>query len=311
MTRKLPCSCLAFTLFTAIFWLPGLFPGAPMIAFLFILIAVVAHFTTPALFALIQIGGGGSFVTPVALISSAGVAALNRFDPTVTLIYLLFYAVLPAMAANILRRHGGLARSGEVLAVAIFCAVTAALALGAALHGDGSLQKYTRMLMAPMFAPIEGRGGDAVEEVEASLALAMPGLVAGGLWSIWWGGLLGARWLAMRYGFYHDSCFSWYYVRFQPRLALLMLLALVPANMAGGNLQFVAIALSLLLAALFAVQGVAVAHLWLKERQLNVLLAGMYIFLFFWSLAIIPFVVIGLLDTWFDFRRGAPPEEGV
>jgi len=311
LTRKLPCACLGFTLFTAMFWLPGLFSGAPLLAVLFSLIAVLAHFTTPALFALIQLGGGSSFVLPVALIGATGVAAVSHFSLTLVSFFLLLYVAVPAWTVTTLRRHGGLARSGEQLAITLFIAIVCALAIGATNHSNGSLQGYTRVLMAPLFNTIATQTHGDTSALESTLTLAAPGLVAVGLWSIWWSALLGARWLAMRYGFYHDSYFYWYYVRFSPRFALLMLLALIPANLADGNLQFIAIALSLLLGGIFAVQGVAVAHLWLKTRQLTFLLAVMYFVLFFWSLAIIPFIVIGLLDTWFDFRRGSPPEEGV
>ncbi len=313
LTRKVPCAALAFTLFTAMFWLPGLFAGAPLLAVLFSLIAVLAHFTTPALFAVIQLGGGSGFVLPVALISGAGVAAISSFNLMMILLFLLLYVAIPVWGVDILRQHGGLARSGQQLAVTLFVAVICALAFGASSAHDGSLRDYTATLMQPMFDSVaaQSRGQSAaMEGVQSMLALAAPGMVALGLWSIWWGALLGARWFAVRYDFYHDSYFHWFYVRFSPLFATLMLAALLPANLADGNVQFIAITLSILLAGMFAVQGVAVAHLWLKERQLTMLLGVMYFALFFWSLTIIPFVVIGLLDTWFDFRRGTTPEEG-
>jgi type III secretory pathway component EscU len=36
----------------------------------------------------------------------------------------------------------------------------------------------------------------------------------------------------------------------------------------------------------------------------------MYLMLFIWSVMIIPFVIIGLLDIWFDFRRKIPAVGG-
>lgn len=310
LTRKLPCAALAFTLFTAMFWLPGALAGVPLLAVLFSLLAVVAHFTTPALFAVIQLGGGSSFVVPVALISSVGVAAIGNFNLLLVTLFLLLYVAIPAWSVTTLRQHGGLARSGQQLAVTLFVAILCSLALGANAHNSGSMQAYMASLLQPLFTSITTQSNHDTSAIQSTLALAAPGLIAVGMWSMWWGAILAARWMANRYGFYHDSYFHWYYVRFSPRAALLMLVALVPANFASGDLQFAAIALSVLLAGMFAVQGTAVAHLWLKMRNMSLMLGVMYVALFFWSILIIPFVVVGLLDTWFDFRRNAIPEEG-
>jgi len=309
LTQKLPCAALAFTLFTAMFWLPGMLAGVPLLAVLFSLIAVLAHFATPALFALIQLGGGSSFVLPVALISGVGVAAISNFNLMLVALFLLLYVAIPAWAVATLRQHGGLARSGQQLAITLFVAVICGLALGANGHGS-SMQGYMVSLMQPLFDSITAQTHHDTSAMQSLLALVAPGLVTVGLWSMWWSSVLGARWIAVRYGFYHDSYFHWFYVRFSPRFALLTLLVLLPANLASGNLQFVSIALAILLAGMFALQGIAVAHLWFKARRMMFMLGVMYFALFFWSVLIIPFIMVGLLDTWFDFRRNAIPDEG-
>jgi len=309
LTQKLPCAALAFTLFTAMFWLPGVLAGVPLLAVLFSLVAVLAHFATPALFALIQLGGGSSFVLPVALITSVGVAAISNFNLLLVALFLMLYVTIPAWAVTSLRQHGGLARSGQQLAITLFLAVICGLALGASNH-DSSMQNYMILLMQPLFDSISAQTNQDMSSMQSMLALTAPGLLAVGLWSMWWSSVLGARWIAERYGFYHDSYFHWFYVHFSPRFAQLMLLALIPANIASGDLQFAAIALSILLAGMFAVQGMAVAHLWLKVREMKLMLGIMYFALFFWSILIIPFIVVGLLDTWFNFRRNAIPDEG-
>jgi len=309
LTQKLPCAALAFTLFTAMFWLPGALAGLPLLAVLFSLVAVLAHFATPALFALIQLGGGSSFVLPVALISAVGVAAISSFNLLLVMLFLLLYVAVPAWAVATLRQQGGLARSGQQLAITLFLAVICGLALGA--NGDGSsMQQYMVALMQPLFASITAQTHHDSSSVQSLLALTAPGLVTVGLWSMWWSSVLGARWLAARYGFYHEQCLHWFYVRFSARFALLTLLTLVPANLASGDLQFVSIALAILLAGMFSVQGMAVAHLWLKVRKMKLMMGVMYFALFFWSILIVPFIMVGLLDTWFNFRRNALPDEG-
>ncbi len=317
LTNKLPCALLAFTLFSAMLWVPMLFSGAPLLAVVMSLLAVLAHFATPMLFALIQLGGGMSFLLPVALIASVGVAAISHVNMLLVALFLLLYVAAPAWAVSVLRQHGGLARSGEYLAVMLFVAVMGGLVAGAA-HLDGSLQQYTTTLLQPFFDSVSsqskgipsGQSEAVLQGMQGMLSLVAPGMVALGLWSIWWSSVLGARWIASKYNFYHDSYFHWFHVRFSPRYAVFMLAALFPANLASGNLQFVAISLALLLAGMFAMQGVAIAHLWLKLRKMQLMLSMMYVALFFWSILVIPFIVVGLLDTWFDFRRNAIPEDG-
>ncbi|MDQ6963767.1 MAG: hypothetical protein Q9M13_02475 [Mariprofundales bacterium] len=309
LTQKLPCAALAFTLFTAMFWLPGAAAGVPLLALLFSLLAVLTHFATPALFALIQLGGGSSFVLPVALICAVGVLAISSFNIMLTALFLLLYVTVPVWAVTTLRQHGGLARSGEQLAITLFLAVICGLALGAN-ESSSNLQEYVVTLMQPLFTSITAQTHQDTSALQSMLSLSAPGLVTVGLWSIWWSATLGARWVAIRYGFYHDNHSDWFHVRFTPRFALLTLAALLPANLASGNLQFIAIALAILLAGIFAVQGVAVAHLWLREHQMRFMLGVMYFALFFWSILIIPFIMVGLLDTWFDFRRSTAPDEG-
>jgi type III secretory pathway component EscU len=39
-------------------------------------------------------------------------------------------------------------------------------------------------------------------------------------------------------------------------------------------------------------------------------IALMYLMLIIWSILIIPFVIIGLMDIWFDYRRNMPAVGG-
>jgi len=57
---------------------------------------------------------------------------------------------------------------------------------------------------------------------------------------------------------------------------------------------------------MLAMQGVAVGHSWLKAKGMMLSIAMMYLMLLIWSVMIIPFVIIGLLDIWFDYRRKMP-----
>ncbi|MDX8383574.1 MAG: DUF2232 domain-containing protein, partial [Ghiorsea sp.] len=90
--------------------------------------------------------------------------------------------------------------------------------------------------------------------------------------------------------------------------ALLVLLALT--NMASGDIQYVAMNTLLVLAGLIAVQGIAVAHLWLKSREMMNTIVMMYVMLFFWSAVVLLFMIVGLFDIWFNYRRNMLPTVG-
>ncbi len=68
--------------------------------------------------------------------------------------------------------------------------------------------------------------------------------------------------------------------------------------------------LLVVLGGLLAAQGIAVGHCWLKAKGMILGIGLMYLMLFIWTAMIIPFVIIGLLDIWFDYRRKIPAVGG-
>jgi uncharacterized protein YybS (DUF2232 family) len=82
------------------------------------------------------------------------------------------------------------------------------------------------------------------------------------------------------------------------------------AALGTGSVQYLAVNCTLIAAGMLAVQGVAVAHVWLASRQLQIVGALVYVMLLIQPAMVLPFVVIGLLDIWFDYRRVDSPENG-
>jgi len=75
-------------------------------------------------------------------------------------------------------------------------------------------------------------------------------------------------------------------------------------------LHYIAVNAAILIGGLLAAQGVAVGHSWLKAKGMLLSIAMMYFMLIIWSILIIPFVIIGLMDIWFDYRRNIPAVGG-
>ncbi len=316
LTRRVPCALLAVVMFSAAWWLPGSLQNMQLLAWMFALLAIGTHLLTPGLFALITLGGGSSYALQVALLSAIGVGLTAGMQPLVGLLMLLMYGIMPIAAATSLRRPGGLARSGQNLAIGLLLAVLAGLWAGAnAAHMD--MRGYVDHLLSPVFesAASQLHGQDA----EASAALAqfrrssvwiLPGSLALGLWMIWWGNALLARGMARRYGFFHGEQAPLLSIRFGRTTAYALILAVATANLVEGDVQFMAVGTAILGAGMLGMQGVAVAHTWLKIRQQPWMIVIMYMLLTMWSVLAIPFVLLGLMDVWFDYRRNMRSADG-
>jgi len=273
---------------------------------------------TPALFALIFMGGGMRYTLQVSGLVAAAVMALSGFDVLLGLMVGLFYCVLPALAANSLRLMGGVSRSATQLALGMFVAVMVALLMGSQSQSL-SLQGFVDHLLAPMFEVMQNGGAQAgvnqidakdLEQTQVLLSWIMPGLMAFSLWFVWWSNVLLARKVAMRYGFYTGDTGTLLSVRFGKPIAYALMLSLILANVDAGSVQYIAVSLALMLAGVLSVQGIAVAHVWLKARDMNMVIAMMYVLLFIWFMMVIPFIILGMLDIWFDYRRNENPTLG-
>jgi hypothetical protein len=316
LTRRVPCALLAVVMFSAAWWLPGSLQNMQLLAWMFALLAIGTHLLTPGLFALITLGGGSSFALQVALLSAVGVGLAAGMQPLVGLLMLLMYGVMPIAAAVNLRRPGGLARSGQNLAIGLLLAVLAGLWAGAnAAHMD--MRGYVDHLLSPVFdsAATQLHGQDpqasaALTQFRRTAAWLLPGSLALGLWMIWWGDALLARALARRFGFFRGEQAPMLSIRFGRTTAYAFILAVAGANLVEGDIQFMAVGTAILGAGMLGMQGVAVAHTWLKIRQQPWMIVIMYMLLTMWSVLAIPFVLLGLMDVWFDYRRHMKSADG-
>jgi len=318
LTKHLACAALALVLLSAMVWLPILFSSIPILALLFSFVAVALHMLTPALFALIFMGGGMRYTLQVSGFVTFAVIAFSGFDVLLGLMVGLFYCVLPALAANSLKLVGGVSRSASQLLLGMFAAVMVALLMGSQSQ-DLSLQGFVDQLLAPMFEVMQNGGAqaggnqlnaEALQKTQVLLSQIMPGLMAFSLWLVWWSNVLLARKVAMRYGFYVGDTGSLLQLRFGKPVGYALMLGLILANVDAGSVQYIAVSLALMLAGALSVQGIAVAHVWLKARDMKMVIAMMYVLLFIWFMMVIPFIILGMLDIWFDYRRNKNPTLG-
>lgn len=308
LTRRIPCASVALVMFTAVIW-GAVASGVPLLAVVLSLLGLTLHMLTPALFALIVFGGGLIYALQVAVITALAVTVITDFSLMSGIVFMLLYATLPALAATSLGRIEGMGRSAQQLAFGLFLAVIAALLAGAGSQGV-DIHTFVGQQIAPFFNDLassipvgEKAALDAIEQAKVMTAWALPGFLAFGLWMVWWMNILLARKIAVTYGFFRGDHSEWLMIRFSKAAGIALVVATLLANITDGSVQYIAISTSIMLAGLLALQGVSVAHVWIRARGMQMTLVVMYLLLMIWSAMIIPFIIAGLLDIWFDFRR--------
>lgn len=314
LTRRIPCAALLLALLGAVVWLPALSKGLPLLALLASAVGIGLHVLAPSLVALITFGGGASFALHVTGIVSLAVVAIAGFDLLPGLVVLVVYGLLTIMSAGSLRGTDGVKRSAVIVAIGMGVAVFAALVVGSTVQGMG-LHAYAAHLVAPLFDNVqlpadEPGAAEVLQRTRDMTALILPGIVAIGLWMAWWGDVMLARNVAKRYGFYDGNEASALNLEFGKPLAYAFMAMLVMANFAGGDVRFVGVNAAILFGGLLAAQGVAVAHSWLRAKGFILAISLMYLMLIMWSAMIFPFVIVGLLDIWFKYRRNLTPASG-
>jgi hypothetical protein len=252
----------------------------------------------------------------VAAIASLGITALAGFSLLPGLIVLTVYGLLPMLAAMAEMRTDGMRRSAQYLALTLGGVVLISIMAGASIQGLG-LREFVASALAPIFDGLltqmpagDPEAAQMVEQVRQMTVGFFPGIVALGLWFVWWGDIVFARNIAVKYDFYQGSKSDLLELRFGKSLAYVFLALLALVNLGAGDVQYVAINTAILLGGLLAAQGIAVGHCWLKAKGMILAITLMYLMLFIWSAMIIPFVIIGLLDIWFDYRRKIPEVGG-
>ncbi|MDQ6993769.1 MAG: DUF2232 domain-containing protein [Mariprofundus sp.] len=288
----------------------------PFVLILSTLIGLTLHVLAPALVAIITLGGGITFAAHVVVIASIGASILSGFSLLPGLITLTAYGLLPLIAAAALLKQHGLQYSARYMAAGLGLLVLISTIAGALLH-EGGLREFISLLMSPMFE--EAQQQVAVSDFETLQVLTqaqqmmisiLPGLVALSVWFAWWGDIVLARNFANRYGFYKGDQASPLALSFGKKFAYLFLVLLLLANLASGDLQYIGINAAIMIGGLLAAQGIAVGHSWLKTKNMTLSISMMYLMLFIWSFMIVPFVIVGLMDIWFDYRRKFPAVGG-
>lgn len=317
LTRRLPCAALVVTMLMAALWLPLLAQNVPALLVLLASIAGLGlHMLVPGVIALVAFGGGSIFAVQVAAIAGLTVSVLADFALLPGLVVLLLYGLLPIAAAATEMKEDGVRRSMQYLALGLGAATLAAIVGGAASENVG-LRDFVASMLAPMFEAVQGQlpetepqAAEMLEQLRQSTVAIFPGMLALGFWFVWAGDMILARTVALKYGFYRGAASSLLELRFGKPLAYGFLAMLVLFNVTAGDVQYIAGNAAVLLGGLLAAQGIAVSHGWLKAKGMVLAINLMYLMLLIWSAMIVPFVIIGLLDIWFDFRRKFPAVGG-
>lgn len=315
LTHRIPCAALAVLMFSAVILGVGL-SGIPMLTTLMLLVGLILHMLTPVLFALVMFGGGLVYALQVAVIAALVITLITDFSLMNGVVFLLLYAFLPVVAAATIGKPGGMGRSAQRLALSLFIASMAALLAAAGSQGV-DIHTFVEQMLAPFFDTLastvpadEQAALEALEQMRTMTVWAFPGFLAFSLWMIWWMDILLARRIAIRYGFFQGDHTKMLMIRFSKAAGIALIVAAILANLTGGSVQYMAVSTTIMLAGLLALQGVSIAHVWFKTRGMQLSLVIMYLLLLIWSVMILPFIIIGLLDIWFDFRRNMLPVNG-
>ena len=322
LTHRLPCASLMLVMLMSAVWLPSLTQGfAPFLLLLITMIGLSIHLLVPALVALVTFGGGLIFASQMSAMTAVAITLITGFSLTPGLLAFVIYGLLPMSGALLMMRSSGLRQSAEWMALALGGLSLMGLAFAAMSH-DVGIAALVDQLIAPLFAGVEqqiagneelARDGatDMLQQGRQLMVALLPGLMAFGLWLTWWTNIILARHWARKYDFYQGDTAPLLTLNFTKPVAYVFLVLLILMNVAGvGDVQYLASNAAILTGGMLAMQGVAVGHSWLKAKGMMLSIGLMYMMLFVWSAMIVPFVILGLLDIWFDYRRKIPAVGG-
>jgi len=306
LTNRVLCAVLAVMMLSSAYWFDMLFGNLRMIAFIFLLVGVVLHLAVPSLFAVVMLGGGLKYSLQVGAIAALLLLALSSGSVYTSVVFLMLFVLLPVFAAQTMQRQG-LGQAAWLLVLVLFFVIAVAMMFGASPLG---LEVFVHQQFQSVFDGMIARiPPEAKEDIVSMHALqdmmvkVFPGFFVLGLWLLWWGDLILAQKVALKYGFYQGVNVDVLSFTLPKTLVFVLLVFMAFANMAADNLQYLAFSGALVLAGLMALQGVIVGHAWMKSRSMGSAIIVMYVMLFFWSFVIVIFTFIGLLDIWFNFRR--------
>jgi uncharacterized protein YybS (DUF2232 family) len=306
LTKRVPCAFMVVVMLTSAYWFNVLFGEIPLLGFLFVLVGMLLHLAVPGVFVLVLFGGGLSYSLQVGGISALLILLLSSGSFYATLIFISLFVLVPVYTASVFQRQG-LSQAAWILAVAMFVIVVIALMIGMDAEG---IKAFVSQLFKPMFdnmvtsLPVgETEAVASIRQLQDMMIQIFPGLLALSFWLTWWANILYARKYAKEYGFYLGDQGDMLQLFLPKQLVYGLLLFSTLSVLAEGDLQYIATNALLVLSGLMAVQGIAVVHAWLKSRGMMNTIVVMYVMLFFWSVVVLFFMLVGLLDVWFNFRR--------
>jgi len=306
LTKPAPCALLLVLMFSMQLWLPQWFSSVPALALMVAFICMGLNFFSPALMAVVTLGGGLRFVAQAGTIAYVMVFFIPNIGLAVSIMFGILYILLPTIAARGLTTPLGITRASDTMvAGALLTAVVGLLVI--VQTQNITAHEWVNQLIEPLFSAMRDKPNAISEQevigIQSLLGWTLPGILAFSLWLMWGINIAVARRIAMHYGFYHGDPRP--VLQLQPGIwcGWLLLLALVVANVVSGDLQYIGVTIALLLAGVMAQNGISIAHLWLRTRGLTPVIVLMYGLLMFMSMIIFPFIVLGLIDLWSNYRN--------
>lgn len=306
LTKRIPCALMVVMMLTSVYWFNLLFSNIPLLGFLLVLAGMMLALAVPGVFALVLFGGGFTYSLQVGGIAALIILLISSGSVYVVLIFLSLFVILPVMTALVLQRQG-LSQATWILAVVMFVTVLAALMISMDAEG---VKAFVSQLLSPLFNDMissipagEAEATDKIRQLQGMTIEIFLGLLVLSFWMIWWANILFARKIAKGFGVYQGDS-SGMLQLFLPKQVLYGLMVFAAISiLADGDMKYIATNGLFVLSGLLAAQGIAVAHVWLKSRGMMNTITVMYVMLFFWSVFVILFMVVGLFDIWFNFRR--------
>ncbi len=306
LTKPVPCALLLVLMFSMQLWLPQWFSSIPALALMVAFICMGLNFFAPALMAMVTLGGGLRFAMQAGTLAYLMVFFIPNIGLTVSIMFGVLYILVPALAARGLTTPLGITRASDTMIIgAVLAAVVGLLVI---VQTQNMLaHEWVNQLIEPLFDAMRSKPNGMSEQevvgIQSLLGWTLPGILIFSLWLMWGVNTVVARRVAIHYGFYDGDPRP--VLQLQPSVwcGWLLLAALVLANLGSGDMQYIGVTVVLLLAGVMAQNGISITHLWLRTRGLTPVIVLMYGLLMFMSMIIFPFIVLGLIDLWSNYRN--------
>ncbi|WP_130472255.1 DUF2232 domain-containing protein [Candidatus Magnetaquicoccus inordinatus] len=279
-------------------WLPLLTP-------------VQALVPLPLFLVTLRAGNRAGWWAVLVLLLGAGVVGGGGVFP---LVVFLLFAAFPLLAARLLRQGWQTSHCAliafllgngvlvVILAITLVMGLDMPLLLSAEMNG---------MKEAVLTALGEQKMGSAalaefrhtLEQIIAVVSLLLPAMVLTSWYLIQVANLLIARGVLLRWGEWGIAAEHLSAMRLPFPLVWAVIAMALLAVFAQGPWRFVGFNWGLFLAVPYFFQGLAILHRALQWYQVSHMLrVAVYTALFFWTSLVLLLFLVGLFDTWIDFR---------